>query len=135
MRFVLDASVTLAWCFDDTTSVMVERALDALQTGGEALVPSLWRLEVANVLVIAERRQRLVEADLMRFTALLGKLAVQVIPDTPEIAVCVALARRHGLTAYDATYLDLAQRSGLPLATLDDRMATAARVAGVALLA
>ena len=135
MNFILDASVTLAWCFEDTASPVAEHALEALEAGGQALVPALWRLELANVLVMAERRKRLVEADTARFLSLLDGLAIQIVPSPTDAAGLVALARGHGLTAYDAAYLDVALRTGLPLATLDDRLANAATGAGVALYA
>ncbi|MDA8231592.1 MAG: type II toxin-antitoxin system VapC family toxin [Magnetospirillum sp.] len=134
MKFVLDASVALAWCFEDTANPAAERALDALAAGGEAVVPPLWRLEMANVLVIAERRKRLTEADTARFLGLLESLPIQAAPDRGGTAAIVALARAHGLTAYDTAYLDLAQRTGLPLATLDGQLAEAARAAGVTVM-
>lgn len=134
MSFVLDISVTLAWCFEDAARPVAERALGALEAGRTAIVPTLWRLELANVLVMAERRKRLLEADTARFLCLVDGLAIQVVPDHGPTAGIVALARGHGLTVYDAAYLDLALRTALPLATLDDRLANAARTVGVTLL-
>ena len=134
MTFVLDASVTLAWCFDDTVSPVAEHALDLLEAGAEAVVPALWRLELANVLVMAEKRKRLTQAETIRFLSLLGEFPIRVASDPSGIEAIVALARTHGLTAYDAAYLDLAQRTGLPLATLDEALAAAAARAGVATL-
>ena len=134
MKFVLDASVTLAWCFEDTASPVADHALVALESGSEAGVPALWRLELANVLVIAERRKRLTEADTARFLTLIDGLPIQVVPEHGTTRSMVALARAHGLTAYDAAYLELALRSGLPLATLDTRLGSAARVAGIKLV-
>lgn len=131
MKFVLDASVSLAWCFEDTTDPVVDYAIDVLVGGGEAVVPALWRLELANVLVVAERRKRLTEADTVKFLDLLDGLPIYVVPDAGSTAAFITLARAHGLTAYDAVYLDVALRTGLPLATLDHRLADAARAAGV----
>ena len=105
----------------------------ALEGGGQAMVPTLWRLELANVLVIAERRKRLTEADTARFLSLLDGLAIQVVPDHGTTADTVALARAHGLTAYDSAYLDVALRTGLPFASLDTRLVKAAVAAGVVL--
>jgi len=135
MRFVLDASVALAWCFEEPDSEVADRALAALEAGGEAVVPSLWRIEMANVLVMAERRKRLTEADTARFLALLDNLPIQVARDHGGVEVIVTLARAHGLTGYDSVYLDLAQRTGLPLATMDRKLAEAARAAGVEVVA
>jgi predicted nucleic acid-binding protein len=134
MSFVLDVSVTLAWCFEDAAHPVAERALGALEAGGQAIVPALWRLELANVLVMAERHKRLLEADTARFLCLVDGLAIQVVPDHGPTASLVALARSHGLTAYDAAYLDLALRTALPLATLDSRLGDTAKAAGVTLL-
>lgn len=134
MSFVLDASVALAWCFEDSTGSMADHALTALESGSEAVVPALWRLELANVLVITERRKRLTEADTARFLTLIDGLPIQVVPEHGSTRSMVALARAHGLTAYDATYLELALRTGFPLATLDARLASAAKVAGLSLL-
>ncbi len=134
MRFVLDASVTLAWCFEDTASSVADAALAALEDGGEAIVPAIWRLELANVLVMAERRKRISEADTVRFLSLVANLPIRVGADLGSIESIVSLARSHGLTAYDAAYLDLAQRSGLPVATLDRRLHDAAKAAGVVVI-
>ena len=135
MRFVLDASVTLAWCFEDEEARTAEAALDLLKDG-EALVPSLWSLEVANALVVAERRGRLVATDASRFVSVLARLPIRLDPETAEHALTdtMGLAREHGLSAYDAAYLEAALRHGMPLATLDDALVAAARAAGVRLV-
>jgi predicted nucleic acid-binding protein len=134
-RFVLDTSVTVAWCFEDETTPYTESVLDAL-VKGEALVPCLWPLEVSNVLVNAERRKRLTRAKVTRFLQLLGDLPITV--DTEGLARVftdiLSVAREHDLSAYDAAYLELALRQGLPLATLDTGLHRAARQAGVQLL-
>jgi Predicted nucleic acid-binding protein, contains PIN domain len=132
MSVVLDASVTMTWCFEDKASDATEALLDRVATE-HAVVPGLWRLEVANVLLGAERRKRISESQGRRFVELLVQLPIRV-DDTPTaMGEIVAMARRHGLTAYDAEYLMSAERLGLPLATLDRRLADAAREAGVAL--
>ena len=130
MTFVLDASITMAWCFADEQSALADRCLDRLTVEG-ALVPALWSYEVANVLVVAARRRRLPEAALAQFLVLLGQLPIDVSVEDPDRAALIEAARRHGLSAYDAAYLVLAERHGLPLATLDGRLTKAARSAGL----
>ncbi|MBW2536696.1 MAG: type II toxin-antitoxin system VapC family toxin [Deltaproteobacteria bacterium] len=134
--FVLDASVAMSWCFEDETSRISEHALDLL-AADVALVPSVWPLEVANVLLVAERRKRLRPADSERFLDLLQTLPIRVQAESAgevfgEIA---ALARSTGLSSYDASYLRLAMTSGLPLATLDKGVRRVARKLGAQLLA
>ena len=97
------------------------------------LVPTLWRAEVANVLIVAERRGRVTPAQRDRFLSLLDRLAITVEATPPDVAALVWLAERHQLSAYDAWYLWLAVRSGSTLATRDRRLAEAARSAGVTL--
>jgi predicted nucleic acid-binding protein len=133
MQLVIDASVTMAWCFEDEATPDTEAVLDRLQQD-EAIVPPLWRLEVANVLLVAERRRRITEAQAARFVGLLGQLPIRIDPSAPDVSTLLGLGRRHGLSAYDAAYLALAERLAVPLATLDERLATAGRSAGVALL-
>ena len=135
MRFVLDCSVTVAWCFEDEATPYADAILGRLETG-EAVVPSLWPLEVANVLLVGERRKRLTEADTSRFVTLLRNLPIFVDEETSRRALdpVLTLARQQGLSSYDAAYLELAMREGCELATLDDRLReTAARV-GVTVL-
>ncbi len=128
---MLDASVALSWCFEGEESTYPYTVLDRLETG-QALVPGIWALEVGNALIVAERRGRLTKADSIRFVALLGQLPI-ISRDLPErmFGEIIALAREHNLSTYDASYLDLAMRSGLPLATQDSRLLHAARQCGV----
>jgi len=128
---VIDASVAMAWCIEDAAAPLAEAALDQL-ANDEAIVPVLWQLEVANVLLAAERRGRLTEAQATRFVDLLGQLPIHVDPGRTDIGSVTAAGRLHGLTAYDTAYLLLAQRTGFAIATLDGDLATAARAAGVA---
>lgn len=125
---VLDCSVVLAWCFEDESSRYADRVLAHLETG-EAHVPTIWPLEVANALLVAERRKRLAEADAGRFVSLLEGLPIAVDSDTPNQAFgpTMRLARSAGLSAYDAAYLELAMRRGLPIATLDAKLKKAAK--------
>lgn len=129
MPFVLDSSIAAVWCLRDERSSLAERALDAAGAA-PALVPALFWFEVRNLVVQNERRGRLSEADGAAFLALLDQLGLEV--DTlPSSAGVLSLAREHRLTAYDATYLELARRRGLSLATLDRPLAEAARAVGV----
>ncbi len=132
--FVLDASVTLSWAFREEFTPYAQAVLRSLQHAG-AVVPEIWPLEVGNALVVAERRQRLNFADISRFLSLLQALPVQVEPAPPErtLGDVLFLAREQGLSVYDASYLDLALRSGLPLATRDKSLQDAARRCGVPL--
>jgi predicted nucleic acid-binding protein len=133
MSFVLDASTTLAWCFEDEATADAPGLLERLR-GDEAIVPPLWLLELANGLVVAERRARLTRADSARFLALIRQLPIQIDQTaTMDLAGSVMdLARAYDLSAYDAAYLELALRLGAPLATLDVRLRSAAERAGVA---
>ena len=130
--FVIDASITLAWCFDDESSAGADAILDRLAAEG-ALAPAHWPLEVANGLRTAERRGRLDAMDLDQLRALLGQLPVEIAPVELSTALWGVLeaARAHGLTAYDATYLGLAEARGLALATVDARLRAACETAGV----
>ena len=133
-RVVLDNSVVMAWCFRDVGDGYADAVLGSLAES-EALVPGIWPLEVANVLVAAERRRRLTETDSARFLALLADLPIRVIQEPPQRVTgeILALARETGLSSYDASYLDLAMREEAPLATLDDGLRKAAGRVGVQL--
>lgn len=130
--FVLDASVTLAWAFEDETTPYTETVLDRLSQS-RAVVPAIWPLEVGNALVVAERRGRLKEADTVRFLSLLRQLPIVVEMDPPErvFGEVVQLARQYHLSTYDASYLDLAMRLGVPLATHDEGLRRVAARCGV----
>jgi predicted nucleic acid-binding protein len=132
--FVLDNSVVVAWALAEETPGS-ERVMDAL-ADQEARVPGIWPLEFANALLVAERRKRLTEADAVRLREMVLSLPITVVPDDPArvLSTVFALARQQDLSVYDATYLDLAMRDGVPLATLDDRLRDAARRCGVPLL-
>jgi len=132
--FVLDASVTMAWCFEDEANAYADAVLDSLASV-TALAPAIWPLEISNVLAVAERRKRIDKAGSIRFISLLMQLPVIVGPESPQrvFAEILALAREHDLSTYDASYLDLAMRYGVALATQDGRLQKAARQAGVQL--
>lgn len=133
--FVIDASVALAWCFDDEATEATRALLDRF-ADERAEVPSLWHLELANALAVGERNRRITPARTSEFVALIGGLPIVVDEQKPSIALSTVLdlARSEGLSAYDASYLELAMRRGVPLATKDDALITAARRAGVTLL-
>jgi predicted nucleic acid-binding protein len=132
MPFVLDASIAACWAFADENHPVAALALERIRSD-EARVPGLWWFEVRNVLVVNERRGHLAEADTAAFLRWIARLGVTV-DHSPEEAAVMALARRHRLSVYDASYLDLAQREALPLATLDAELARAARAEGVLVL-
>jgi predicted nucleic acid-binding protein len=133
--FVLDASIALAWCFADEATPATDALLNRL-ADEDAIAPALWRLEVANALTMAERRGRLSVAGLTRSVNLLQRLAVAIDVDGPDRAFreLLDLARSERLTVYDAAYLELALRLGLPLATKDAKLRKAGAGLGVALL-
>lgn len=133
-RFVLDTSVAASWFFEDEGGEYSSTVLESLNSA-KAFVPSLWPLEIANVLVIAERRGRCSEAEAARFIELLDNLPITIDEDTAHRAMHATyqLAREYGLTAYDASYMELAMRLGAPLATMDRQLADAAQKAGVSI--
>ncbi len=132
-EFVLDSSVALAWCFRDEKAPAPVAVLDSLATA-RGIVPSLWHLEVANSLLVGERRKRSSEADTVNWLRFLGSLPIAVDEETFARAwsTILTLARSHNLSAYDASYLELASRRGLPLASLDKDLMTAAKAIGIA---
>jgi predicted nucleic acid-binding protein len=131
--FVLDGSVTVAWFFEDEADAYAEAVEDALASAA-AVVPALWPLEVANALLVGERRRRTTEAKVTQFLPLLKALPITTDDETAARAwqESLYLARAHNLSVYDAAYLELALRRGLPLATLDGKLKAAAAAVGVA---
>jgi predicted nucleic acid-binding protein len=133
-RFVLDASVALAWFIDSPIPSLAERLRRDLLSGAKGVVPSLWHLEMANGFVMAERRRTLADKDISRAMEEIGFLLGPVIEsatDLVSIKQAVGTARTFHLTAYDAVYLEVSIRHKLPLATLDQRLRAAAHKAGV----
>ncbi|MFZ0774109.1 MAG: type II toxin-antitoxin system VapC family toxin [Candidatus Sulfotelmatobacter sp.] len=133
-RFVLDASVALAWFIDNPTPPLAERIRQALLQGGKAVVPALWHPEMANGLVVAERRGTLSAAGTAQAIEQIGLLlgpTIERAVDVVSIKQALGTARTFQLTAYDAVYLETALRQELPLATLDRQLLTAASKAGV----
>jgi predicted nucleic acid-binding protein len=134
--FVLDSSLALTWCFRDEATPADWLVLDRAEAEFAA-VPAIWPLEVANVLALAERKGRIAAAEIAEFVARLDDLDIRIDEATATRGLrdILALARRESLTSYDAAYLDLAMREGLPLATRDVALADAARRLGVAVIA
>ena len=130
---VLGSSVTLAWVLRDGPSAPVDAALEQVaEVGGVA--PALWWVEVRNVLVTAERRGRLTQEDSAAALQAIDALGIQ-LDQAPDSASLLLLARTHGLTVYDAMYLELCIRQQRPLATLDRKLGAAAQAEGIALTA
>jgi len=132
---VVDASVALTWCFEDEASPATDAVLDQVKGEG-AIVPSLWHLELGNVLLSAERRGRTIQGGVVARLALMAQLPITIDAETAGRAwrEILALARAERLTAYDAAYLELAVRRGLPLATKDEALRGAAKRVGVPVL-
>lgn len=137
IKFVLDNSVAMRWLLSTQKKADQSYANEVLQgmVDCEALVPHLWHLEATNVLLSAEKRGELSIGEVERFVSQLEKLPIQVDPQTAKQAFnrILSLARSYKLSSYDASYLELAIREGLPLATLDKDLKKAAKKAEVTL--
>jgi predicted nucleic acid-binding protein len=135
MTLILDSSATMAWVYADEATSAIQHVFALVGDQG-AWVPSLWRLEVANILEMGVRRGRH-DADFRDATLTdLALLPLSIDPETDRHAwgATLRLAERHRLTLYDATYLELAKRRGLPLATLDVDLRAAASAEKVSIL-
>jgi predicted nucleic acid-binding protein len=130
--FVLDASVAACWFFADETDPIASQALQVIEDD-DAIVPAHWWFEVRNTMLVAERRGRTTERETSFAIDRLARMTIAQMP-YPRDADVLAMARKYRLTFYDAAYLELAHREGLMLATLDNRLADAARAEGVSLL-
>jgi len=126
--FVLDCSVTMSWCFDDESNDYSDAILDNLKNS-TAIVPTIWPLEVANVLLLAKRKKRLTEIQASSFIDALSALPIVIDPSTSTRAMhtIFMLAQQSNLTIYDAAYLELALREEIPLLTLDQSLINAAK--------
>jgi predicted nucleic acid-binding protein len=133
--WVVDCSVAMTWLFADEATPQTAELLDRFITE-KAVVPAWWFLEITNVMALAERKNRITPAQSAEFISDLSALEIEIDTDTPDRAFShlLPLCRAHGLTSYDAVYLDLAVRQRLPLATLDEPLRTAARQLDVTLL-
>jgi len=132
MPLVLDASIAACWALKDEEDPLATAVLAQLETE-EAYVPAVWWFELRNALIVAERRLRLSVSDTGTFLARLSRFPIIIDRDPRELDM-LSMARRHRLTIYDAAYLELAHRAGVPLATLDGPLAHAARAEHVPLL-
>jgi len=129
--FVVDASISAAWFLPDEATPATEAALQATATQ-EVWVPAIWLLEVGNLLLSAQRRKRITAEKRRELAAAAAALRVRVDREPVAIPALDELAARHALSAYDAAYLELALRRGLPLATQDGALVAAMAKAGVA---
>jgi predicted nucleic acid-binding protein len=127
--FIPDASVTIPWCALDEATPWTDALLDLLRTGDKALVPPLWVYEVTNTVLHLKQRDRITAEEMSRFLDDLRALPIEVDSDGMERVFdrVLMLADRYRLTVYDASYLELALRTGYPLATLDGDLEKAAR--------
>lgn len=135
MAFVLDCSVTMAWVFPDEANEGTDALRESL-ISDSAVVPALWPIEVGNVLLVATRRGRISEDDWARLRRGLAALPIEVDPASTDrvLETVLPIAGEHGISVYDAMYLELSLRLGLPLATLDRKLAAACDAAGVEIL-
>ncbi|MGP8200679.1 MAG: type II toxin-antitoxin system VapC family toxin [Limisphaerales bacterium] len=128
MSYVIDPSVALAWLLPDETNALADRIRQAIEAGAEAWLPAHWWLEIGNGLLMAERRGRIAPEQVAQALNLVESLPLEEDEATAEQIPTrtMALARKHGLTLYDAAYLELAQRRGAILATFDAQLIKAA---------
>lgn len=129
MNFVADCSMTIAWLLKDEVTSATDKVLDLLGRGASAFVPALWRWEVSNVLLGAERKKRITKGQVNSHLSLLISLPIEQdeISFNQAWSATHQLAQKHKLTSYDAAYLELALRRGLPLASLDSDLRAAAK--------
>jgi predicted nucleic acid-binding protein len=137
VAFVLDASVSAVWALKDESDALADRLLEGWATRPlerePAYVPQVWWYELRNVLVINERRKRLMPEDCAAFLRVLARFPIHMDTDRDENAI-FRFARKYQLSFYDAAYLEVAHRNHLPLATLDKALRSAAEAAGISLL-
>jgi len=131
MSFVIDASVTLAWFFEDERTAATDALLERLRDD-DAVAPSIWMYEICNQLARAMAKGRIDPDQIGVIMGVLGDLTIELASPAPTPMIHTAV--RHGLSAYDAAYLEIAQARGIPIATLDRRLRTAAADAGVGVL-
>jgi predicted nucleic acid-binding protein len=133
--FVVDNSIVMSWCFKDETNDYADAVLE-LFSEAKAFVPSIWPLEVVNVLLVAERKKRLTKTDSVHFIKLLSQLPIIVEHEQPKriMTDLSVLARTNNLSSYDASYLHLSMKKGIPIATSDARLIEAAKIENVSIL-
>lgn len=135
-RFVLDCSVAISWCLPDETNEYAEAILDLLTSidrPTEAIVPTIWSLELINVFLVSERRQRISKEQVATAVSLINQLPIFIDSETSKESLdsILELGRKYNLAAYDAAYLELAIRLGIPLATNDRQLIEAAQQANI----
>lgn len=132
-EFVADASATLPWCFEDEATEWTDGLLERLRSGDRIYVPAHWPTEISNGLLMALRRKRIPPGRAALFWDELAVLPIMVEPplSADQAKAVFAVGERYGLTVYDATYLELAKRKNLALATLDSELGKAARLEGL----
>lgn len=131
-NFVLDCSMAISWVFPDEADIHTRRIRLKLKTCC-AKVPSIWLYEIANVLIVAERRKRITEAEEVKIQSILSVLPI-IVDETSKDKLwgdVINLSRQLKLSVYDAAYLELAMREGLPIATLDQGLKQAANLVGI----
>ncbi len=134
--FVADASVALAWCFEDEASSLADRLLERLRQGDRILVPAHWPAEILNGLLVAERRKRIQPNQAALLWAEIARMPIEseLALDASQAKTVLALGQKHSLTVYDAAYLELAHRRQLALGTLDSDLRRAAHEEGITVL-
>jgi predicted nucleic acid-binding protein len=135
MAFVLDSSIALAWLMPDEGDSTTEAVASRLERE-PAVAPAIWPLEIANALLMAQRRGRLTDNDVNRLLSVILELPVEIEPGAADekLQATVSLARKLALTSYDAAYLELARRRAIPLATVDLRLREACAQTAVEIL-
>ena len=131
--FVLDCSVAMAWCFEDEANEKSQNCLQYLKKS-KAVVPSIWSLEVMNVLQVSEKKKRIQAEQSNLFIKLLSILPIEVDLSSNLNKGITTISREYGLTTYDAAYLELAVRKKIPLASLDKLLCRMAKMANVELM-
>jgi predicted nucleic acid-binding protein len=135
LTFVVDASITMSWCFKDESSELAGLVLERLSVD-DAIAPAIWPYEIANSLLTAERRGRVSEAEVPQLAGFIRALPISVDSADPraDMETLISLGRVRSLSVYDASYLHLAIRSGLPLATADGKLRAACKRIGIQLV-
>ncbi len=135
-QFVLDASIVLTWCFPDEEAQKAEKISERIALGDKPTVPVFWRHEVLNALLVGERRKRMTNELIQTFIEDLERLPTEIDSPSAETVFHSTqdLCRKHGLTAYDAAYLELAMRHRIALATADGALERAALAEGIEIL-
>lgn len=135
-NFVVDASAALAWCFEDEAGGYADGLLERLRHGAQIVVPAHWPSEILNGLLVAVRRRRIHAGQPALLWHELSRLPIEIEPplSADQGTAILALGDKHGLTVYDAAYVELAHRRKLPLGSLDEDLRKAAQASGVALI-